>query len=227
MEELLKLLGLVKEDQKGEAQKLFDAVKTHISGLDTKINAEEKLKIDAIASRDDIKSKLKSISTGLGVDADNVIEAIDAIKNSKGKGNDEIKDKEINALKAEIVGLNTQIGEVTQKSSQELLSMSLKTAIAKALPKHNAKTAGYDYITSAIEKQASFTDGKLVFLNEDKTTLRINGNDATVDDMVKQMFEKEQKANESMFFNIKVQESGGHGAGGGNSGKGDFDPNAD
>ena len=224
MEELLKLLGLVKDESKDEAQKLVDAVKAHISGLDIKINSEEKLKIDAIASRDDIKTQLKNIATGLGVDASNVIEAIDAIKKSKGgKDDDGIKTKEIDALKLEIVDLTQQLSDNSKKSSADLLGMSLKTEIAKALPKHNAKTAGYEYITSAIEKQASFVEGKLVFLNENKTTLRIDGKDATVDDMVKQMFDKEKTSNESMFFDIDVQDSGAGGEGG-TVIKGDFQP---
>lgn len=224
MEYLLKLLGLVADDKKDEAQKFFDAVKTHISGLDEKINKEELLKIDAIESRDGIKAKLKNIATGLGVEAENVIEAIDAIKANKGnKDGDAIKDKEIGVLKQEVIDLTQELSDAGTKSSKDLLSMSLKTEIAKALPKHNAKTAGFDYITSAIEKQATFEDGKIVFRNEDKTTLRIEGKDATVDDMVKQMFDKEKTSNESMFFDISVQKSGA-GGNGGKAVEGDFQP---
>jgi hypothetical protein len=223
MEELLKLLGLVADDKKDEAQKLFDTVKSTISGLDTKVNEQERLKIDAIASRDDTKSKLKSIATGLGADVENVVEAIDAIKNKKA-GNDDVKDAEIVQLKNEITTLTTTLDDTKSTSSKQLMAMGLKTEIAKALPKHNAKTAGYDYITTAVEAKAQYEDGKVVFKNTDGTSLRIDGKDATVDDMVKQMFDKEKTANESMFFNIDVQDSGASGSGAGGKTKGDFVP---
>jgi hypothetical protein len=41
------------------------------------------------------------------------------------------------------------------------------------------------------------------------------------------MFDKEKTANESMFFNIDVQNSGPDGKGSGNKQEDDFDPNAD
>lgn len=223
MEDLVKLLGLVAEDKKDEAQKLADLIKSTISGLDAKIGEQEKLKIDAIASRDDAKSKLKSIATGIGADVENVVEAIDAIKNKKA-GNDDIKDAEIVQLKNEITSLTSTLNDTKATSSKELMAMGLKTEIAKALPKHNAKTAGYDYITQAVEAKASYEDGKVVFKNTDGTSLRINGKDATVDDMVQEMFNKEKTANESMFFNIDVQKSGADNAGAGGVAKGDFIP---
>jgi hypothetical protein len=222
MEELAKLLGLVAEENKEQAQKFADAVKSTISGLDAKVNEQERLKIDAITSRDDAKSKLKSIATGLGADVENVVEAIDAIKNKKA-GNDDVKDLEIVKLKEEITTLTATLTDTQVKTSKELMAMGLKTEIAKALPKHNAKTAGYDYITQAVEAKAKYEDGKVVFKNADGTSLRIDGKDATVDDMVKQMFDAEKQANESMFFNIGVQEQGGDGKGG-KTVKGDFVP---
>lgn len=223
MEELIKLLGLVADDKKDEAQKLADAVKTKIGELDGKIVEQEKLKIDAIKSRDDAKSKLKSIATGIGADVENVEDAVIAIRDKKA-GNDDVKDKEILQLKDEITTLTQSLDETKSKSTKDLLAMSLKTEIAKALPKHNAKTAGYEYITTAIETKATYEDGKIVFKNEDGTSLRIDGKDATVDDMVKQMFDKEQKANESMFFNIDVQDSGANGSGAGGKVVQDFIP---
>lgn len=214
MEALLKLLGLVDESKKAEAQQLHDAVKAIIDGLDAKVNEQERLKLDAIATRDAIKSQLKSISTGLGVEAENVIEAIEAIKSSKG-GNNEIKDKEIEQLKREISELTGRLENTTKESTQKILAMALKNDIATVLPAYKPKAGGVQYIIDAIEKQAHFEDGKVVFKNTDGTTLRIGGKDATVEDMVKQMQEKEKATNESMFFNIEVQQSGATGAGGG------------
>jgi hypothetical protein len=214
MEALLKLLGLVEESKKAEAQQLHDAVKTVIDGLDAKVNEQERLKLDAIATRDAIKSQLKNISTGLGVEAENVIDAIEAIKSSKG-GNNEIKDKEIEQLKREISELTGRLENTTKESTQKILAMALKNDIATVLPAYKPKASGVQYIIDAIEKQAHIEDGKVVFKNADGTTLRIGGKDATVEDMVKQMQEKEKATNESMFFNIEVQASGASGAGGG------------
>lgn len=215
MEALLKLLGLVDESKKAEAQQLHDAVKAMIDGLDAKVNEQERLKLDAIATRDAIKSQLKNISTGLGVDAENVVEAIEAIKSSKGGGNSEIKDKEIEQLKREISELTAKIEISSKESGQKILAMALKNDIATVLPTYKPKASGIQYIIDAIEKQAHFEDGKVVFKNPDGTTLRIGGKDATVEDMVAKMQQAEKEKNESMFFNIEVQASGAGGAGGG------------
>jgi hypothetical protein len=155
MEDLLKLLGLVPDDKKDEAQKIADGIKAHIGELDKKIGTEEKAKLDAIASRDVAKAKVKAIATGVGADVDNVEEAIDAIKNKKA-GNDDVKDKEIVQLKLEIETLTQDRDDTKIKTSKDMLSLGLKTEIAKALPKHNAKTAGFDFITQAVEAKATY-----------------------------------------------------------------------
>jgi hypothetical protein len=228
MNELLKLLELVEESKKAEAQKLVDAVKTFIGGLDTKINDNERLKNDAITSRDKIKAQLKDIGTKLGIDidTDNVVEAIEAIKKNKGVDKSEaliIAQKEIDGLKNEVTDLNTKLKDADANTSKQMLAMTLKTDIAKVLPDFKAKANGITYITEAVEKQATFEDGKVVFKNEDGTTLRIAGKDATVADVIKQMKDKEVEAKESLFFNIDVQDSGAKG-GGGKETKGDYVP---
>jgi hypothetical protein len=216
MNELLELLGLVDEAKKAQAQQLVDAVKLKITELDGKIVEQERLKLDAINSRDDIKNKLKKVASELGVDAENVIEAIDAIKTKKGGAGDEIKDKEITQLKGEIEQLTQALNDTKTHSTKEMLKMTLANEVAISLPKYNAKKNGYAYIISEVEKKASFEDGKVMFKNNDGTTLRVDGRDATVDDVIKTMFEAEKKANESMFFNIEVQSSGAsHNNGGG------------
>lgn len=213
MNELMQLLGLVGEDKKAEAQKLADAVKAIINGLDAKITEQEKLKNDAIASRDDAKSKLKSIATGLGADVENVQDAIDAIKNRKA-GNDDVKDKEIEALKAEISTYKTELESTKAQTTQEMLKMALKNDVAVMLPKYKVKTNATQFVMSAIEQQAQFEDGKIVFKNADGTTKRVDGADATVETILREMQKKEIDANESMFFNIDVQDSGAKGGGG-------------
>lgn len=224
MNELLDLLGLIDEAKKAQAQQLVDAVKLKINELDNKIVEQERLKLDAINSRDEIKTKLKKVSTELGVEADNVIEAIEAIKTKKGGANDEVKDKEITQLKNEIEQLTNTLNETKQHTTKEMLKMTLANEVAISLPKYNAKKNGYNYIIGEVEKKASFEDGKIMFKNSDGTTLRVDGRDATVDDVIKTMFEAEKKANESMFFNIEVQSSGASNNNGGGKVIQDFIP---
>ena len=216
MNELLDLLGLVDEAKKAQAQQLVDAIKLKIAELDNKIVEQERLKLDAINSRDEIKTKLKKVSTELGVEAENVLEAIEAIKTKKGGADNDVKDREITQLKNEIEQLTNTLNETKQSTTKEMLKMTLANEVAISLPKYNAKKNGYSYIIGEVEKKASFEDGKVMFKNSDGTTLRIDGRDATVDDVIKTMFEAEKKANESMFFNIEVQSSGAsHNNGGG------------
>lgn len=224
MNELLELLGLVDEAKKAQAQQLVDAIKLKIAELDNKIVEQERLKLDAINSRDEIKTKLKKVSTELGVEAENVLEAIEAIKTKKGGADNDVKDREITQLKNEIEQLTNTLNETKQSTTKEMLKMTLANEVAISLPKYNAKKNGYGYIIGEVEKKASFEDGKIMFKNSDGTTLRIDGRDATVDDVIKSMFEAEKKANESMFFNIEVQSSGASNMNGGGKVVQDFIP---
>lgn len=224
MNELLELLGLVDEAKKAQAQQLVDAIKLKITELDSKIVEQERLKLDAINSRDEIKTKLKKVSTELGVEAENVLEAIEAIKTKKGGADNDVKDREITQLKNEIEQLTNTLNETKQSTTKEMLKMTLANEVAISLPKYNAKKNGYSYIIGEVEKKASFEDGKIMFKNSDGTTLRIDGRDATVDDVIKSMFEAEKKSNESMFFNIEVQSSGASNMNGGGKIVQDFIP---
>ena len=224
MNELLELLGLVDEAKKAQAQQLVDAIKLKIAELDNKIVEQERLKLDAINSRDEIKTKLKKVSTELGVEAENVLEAIEAIKTKKGGADNDVKDREITQLKNEIEQLTNTLNETKQSTTKKMLKMTLANEVAISLPKYNAKKNGYSYIIGEVEKKASFEDGKIMFKNSDGTTLRIDGRDATVDDVIKSMFEAEKKSNESMFFNIEVQSSGASNTNGGGKVVQDFIP---
>lgn len=224
MNELLELLGLVDEAKKAQAQQLVDAIKLKIAELDNKIVEQERLKLDAINSRNEIKTKLKKVSTELGVEAENVLEAIEAIKTKKGGADNDVKDREITQLKNEIEQLTNTLNETKQSTTKEMLKMTLANEVAISLPKYNAKKNGYGYIIGEVEKKASFEDGKIMFKNSDGTTLRIDGRDATVDDVIKSMFEAEKKSNESMFFNIEVQSSGASNMNGGGKVVQDFIP---
>lgn len=229
MEELVALMAMISAEKKVEAQKLADAIKTKVAKLDDEINAEQAKKIDAIKTRDDAKTKLKSISSELGVGADDeikdVIAAIAVIK-TKNTGGDEkaieLKNKEIDNLKAEVKTASELVASERTTNEGKILSVVLEKDIATILPKHKAKVNASEFIMEKIKSQASYVDGKAVFKNADGTTMRINGTDATVDDMIKQMRDKEVESKEGMFFDIGVQKSGNEGGGGG--GGGDFVP---
>jgi len=228
MKELERLLGLVAEGKKDEAKKLTDAVKAKIDALDSEVVKQEAKKLEAVKTRDEIKAKLKEVASELGVgEIEDVSEAIAAIKDKKSgdKSKDiEVKDREIEQLKAEIEAANKTLEKEKVKYQEEILGVALEKDIATILPKYKAKVNATNYIIDAVKKTAQFVDGKIVFKNEDGTTLRANGSDATLDDVIKQMQSKEKEAKESMFFDISPQQSGAGSEDGGGKFEGDFIP---
>jgi len=218
MNELLELLGMVDESKKADAQKLVDAIKTKVTDLDTQISSHERLKLDAIKTRDEMKTVLKNVATQLGAtDVENINEAIDAIKSKKGVDKIaelEIKDREIEALKGEVTTLTSTVETVKKEAQAETMNVVLERDLALVLPKYKAVEELAPYMMQDIKKLAHFEDGKVVFKNEDGTTVRIDGKDATLDDMVSQKREAEVKANKGIFFNVDVQNSGASNNGG-------------
>lgn len=227
MNELLQLLQLVAEGKKEEAQALADKISAKFTELDNEVNKQERQKLDAIQSRDDVKKKLKSIASELGAeDVDNVSDAIEAIKAKKGKPseNDEITKKEIESLKSELSQTVSEKEALKAEYESKLLSVALEKDIATTLPKYKAKANATPYIINNVKERAVYEDGKVVFKNEDGTTLRFEGRDATLDDVIKDMQRKEKEANESMFFDISIEKSGVSGVAGGKPAQGDFIP---
>lgn len=228
MDELKKLLGLVGDDRQEDAKKLAIAITAKIEDLDKEVSKQEGMKIDAVRTRDEIKGKLKEVASQLGVGAtDNVTDAIEAIKSKKSGGKSEdltVKEKEIEQLKAEIDKTSSSFEKERLEHKAAILSVALEKDIAKLLPTYKAKANATNYIIDAVKKTAQFEDGKIVFKNEDGTTLRANGSDASLDDVIKQMQAKEKEANESMFFDIAPQNSGAGSEKGGTKIEGDFIP---
>ena len=228
MKELDKLLGLVASDKSEEAKKLATAITAKINDLDNEVVKQEGMKLEAVKTRDDIKDKLKKIASELGVgETDNVADAIKAIKAKKSGDKAEdiaIKDKEIEQLKSEIANANSSFEKERNEFKANILGIALEKDVATILPKYKAKANATNYIIDAVKKIAQFADGKIVFKNDDGTTLRANGSDATLDDVIKQMQAKEKEANESMFFDISPQASGAGGGEGGVKVEGDFIP---
>lgn len=223
MDELIQLLNLIEEAKKPDAQKLIDAISLKIQNLDNEIIKKEKERNDALNNTTSSQELLKKISSKLGVDIDanNIDETLESLK-GKSKNADEVLVKENDNLKNEIKDLMDQLNNVQTTSQKELMKMRLKNDVAISLPKHNAKKAAYEFIISQVEKKAAYEDGRVVYKNEDGTTMRINGADATTDDIIKQMFEKEKETGESMFFNTSVQPSGPSNNNGGNKHENDL-----
>jgi len=229
MNELEKLLGLVAEGKAEEAKKLVGDVRTKIDSLDSEVSSQEAKKLEAIKTRDEMKSKLKKVASELGVgEIEDVSDAIEAIKSNKSGGDKskelEVKDKEIEQLKGEIETANQALEDAKSAHQTEILGVALEKDIATILPKYKAKANATAYIIDAVKKLAEYKEGKVVFKNADGTTLRANGSDASLDDVIKGMQAEEKKANESMFFDIGVQQSGAGTGEGGNPSEGDFTP---
>jgi len=213
---LEKLLQLIKDGKTEEAT--AGAIEL-VRLADAQVTTMESQKIEAIKSRDEIKTQLKGIGTKLGIniDTDSVTDAIDAIKTKKGVDKTEeleIKEKEIETLKAEITAGNDKYTALETSSKAEVMSMVLERDLALILPKHKAVEELSSYMMQDIKKLAHFENGKVVFKNEDGTTVRVNGADATLDDMVAQKKEAEVKAKKGVFVNIDVQKSGADNNGG-------------
>lgn len=227
MNELEELIKLVADGKKEEAKKLSKKIKEKIDSLDSEVNRQESLKLDAIKARDEVKSKLKKVASDLGVgEIDDVSEAIEAIKKKKSGDNSkdmEVKDNEIKTLKAEITTANETLESEKGKHKQEIMSVALEKDIAKILPKYKAKAGATNYIINAVKKNAVYEDGKVLFKNKNGTTVRINGSDATLEDMISDMQKKEKDSKESMFFK-GAQRSGANDNEGGKLNEGDFKP---
>lgn len=226
MNELLELLKLIADGKSEEAQALADKISAKITALDGEVTKQESMKLDAIKTRDEAKKRLKEVATELGVDnIDNVSDAIEGIKSKKGnKEDDSVLQKEIETLKTELQAAVAEKNQSDETYKQQLLSVALEKDIATILPKHKAKASATPYIIKAIKDRAVYEDGKVMFKNEDGTTVRAEGRDATLDDIVKSMQAKEKADNESMFFDIGVEKSGAGNNQGGKPVEGDFIP---
>lgn len=231
MLEIEQLAGLVSSENAEKAASLVAQINKNISASDDAVNKQESAKIDAIKSRDSAKSRYKDILGQLGLTTDEasdekVSEIFKSLKSS-GKGDEkalEIRDKEIQGLKDEVAKGIVSLESERQASKGVLLDTVLERDIATVLPKYNAKANATPYISQNIKQQAQYEDGRLIFKNNDGTTLRIAGKDASLEDVIKDMQEKERENKESMFFNIEPQRSGAGTASGGLAVEGDYVP---
>lgn len=211
MTELEQLLALIADDKKEDAQKLADSIKAKVTSLDGEVSKYQAQKNEAIKTRDNAKTKLKRIKTELGAgDEDDLVEAIKSLAESKktGKEEDSIKDKTIENLKKEVndaLELNKKMSEDHQS---EVLNIVMQRDIASVLPKYKAKPDAAKYITNEVMEKAVYEDGNLVFKDNDNVNIRYEGKDATIDDMVKMMRDREIESKTEMFFENPLQRSG-------------------
>jgi len=230
LDEILAVAGSgASEDAKKKAKELDDKISGKISSLDAEINKHQADKLGAIKTRDAAKEKLRKVETSLGVslDSDNLDESLATVKASKGAKESEVvatKDKEIQALKDEITAGKTASENEKKEYKNQLMGALLEKDVATLLPKYKAKATATEYIIDGIKKKAGFEDGKIVFKNDDGTTMRVNGNDADVEDIVKGMQAKEVEAKSSMFFDIAPEQSGAPSNNGGVVATGDYVP---
>ena len=230
LDEILALIGTgASDDAKSKAKALDDKITTKISSLDVEINKHQSEMLGAIKTRDAAKERLRKVESTLGVnlDSDNIDSSLASVKSSKGAKESEVvatKDKEILALKDEITANKSAFDKDKSEYKNELMGVLLERDVATVLPKYKARPTATEYIIDSIKKQAGFEDGKIVFKNQDGTTMRVNGNDASVDDIVKGMQSKEVAAKQGMFFDIAPEQSGAQTNTGGMAVKGDYVP---
>ena len=226
MNELQELLKLISETDQEAAGKLIKAISDKITALDSEVNKQELSKIDAIKTRDAAKVKLKAVASKIGLaEGEELEEALEALQSKKSGKESEligVKNKEIENLKLEVEKMGSEFEAERIKLNSEVLNVALEKDIATLLPKYKAKPNATGYIIDSVKKNAVIENGKIVFKNDDNTTRRLNGNDATLDDVIGEMCKVEKDSKQSMFFDIAPEPSGSNTAAGGETYTGDF-----
>jgi len=212
LKELLEEIAKLEVENKAKLEELAKAI---VNAGDQEIQKLEGVKNDAIKTRDKVKVELKDIANKLGVDVnvENVRDAIDKIKGSKDIKETEalaIKDKEIEKLKNDLQVKAQEVESVANQYSTQLKNVIMEKDITKALIDNKAHNDMAHYIIADIKQKAHLENDKIVFKNDDGTTIRIDGKDASIDDMIKQLKEKDEYGR---LFDKQVQASGTGGSG--------------
>ena len=213
---LEKLLEAIEASGIENKQDLAEMARSVVRVADEEITKLQAKNIDIIKSRDSLKEKVKDIGRSLNVDLDteSVTDAINAIKANAGVQESEalkIKQKEIHELQDQVQSLNKNLVDSRSEYENEILQTVLERDLALVLPKYKAHEDMTQYIVKDIKEKAHFEEGRVLFKNEDGTTIRIDGADATIEDMVKFRKDNDEKGR---FFDIKVQASGTSGSAG-------------
>lgn len=231
MNELESLVALIASENSDAAKKLVDIIKANIDSLDSQVTKQESLKIEALKNAEKASNKYGELLLNLKIpEDDKVTESVGALLKKIKEGDSDssmdlaVRDKEIETLKKEVAEAGALLNAAKESSKAELTSTVLERDIATILPKYNAKPAATSYITNKIKEMTSYEDGKLVFTNDDGTTLRIDAKDASLDAVVKNMYEEERESQQEMFFNTKPQPSGAGSSQAGAPIEGDFVP---
>ena len=132
----------------------------------------------------------------------------------KGVKDDTVKDKEISSLKLELENLDKKHNDYVVESDKNLSSAILERDLSTALSEFKAVPQLQKYLVEDVSKMTSIKDGKVVFINEDGTSKRIDGKDATAYSVVEELQKKEMADKKGVFFDISVQDANGGGGGG-------------
>ena len=89
-----------------------------------------------------------------------------------------------------------------------IMKLNLEKDIVNASNKHDVKNIAIPHLVDKISSFAKLEDNKLVFKNEDNTTLRINGKDADINDIIEDMKEKEIASGENFYFKVNEKNTG-------------------
>ena len=211
------LKGFVGDNQ--DALELIKKIETSSTDNVVKINTLERQVTDITTTRDKFKTGNTLVKSVLGLDSLNEETLTDAIKALKGsKGGDNASLAEIENLKNLLAAAGTETNTLKSGYESQISTMGLDNAIANSgvgIDIANAEMFGI--VKDLVKQGASFEDGKVVYKNQDGTTLYHNGTTPlTISDRVNTL-----KNNPSYSGLFKPVGSGGSGAPAGNPAGGD------
>ncbi len=213
MDKLEQLLALIEAEKQEEAKKIIDELKDKREKSEKTIKEFESKKNELEKKVESKAKEVVTIKDILGASAEQTPEEIkELVEKLKKPVNDEtikIAKADNEKLKEELKQKQKEIEEVKAKSRQEIIKAKSEKEILDAAIKWNAKKQARSFIVKdVLEKLTTTDEGKIKIKDTDGTTLRIDGEDATIDAYIGQLFKKEKEDKESFLFNIENQKSG-------------------
>jgi len=199
---LEKLREIVGDNEEG--LKILDEVASTQTELTTKLNTYEVDAKKAFATRDELKTQIKTVKEKLGLEelSDEALEKV-----LKGKKTD---DAEVNNLKAMLEKTTKEREEIESGYQVKLSEYVLKSELTKTGLAQKAINGEMYGILETLALKGARTDdnGAIIFTNEDGSTKYMNGKPMTLADRVAELENSEAYA--PMF---KPSGKGGTGAG--------------
>ncbi len=211
--DVLNELKNLKTDNEDKKIEIINYIDTQFKNSTTEIHKYQLERSDLIKRRDSVLSRYNEVLEKIGIskNSENVVSEVGSKIDSLNKKRDldDITKKEIANLKEEITLRKKSYTELQNDANSKILDIALEKDIATLLPKYNTRPKAAKYIIKEIKDKAKMENNRLVFKNEDQTTLRIDGREANLEDVVKMKRKEAVDDNNDMFFNIKPQNSGG------------------